>query len=42
MGRRNLVITATVVASLGLARQGEIELRQAAPFGPIMLRRRAS
>ena len=30
----------SLIASLELARQGAIELRQAAPFGPIMVRRR--
>jgi segregation and condensation protein A len=34
-------VAASLIASLELARQGEIELRQAAPFAPIMIRRRA-
>ena len=34
-------VAASLIASLELARQGEIELRQAAPFAPIMVRRRA-
>ena len=33
-------VAASLIASLELARQGAIELRQAAPFGPIMIRRR--
>lgn len=33
-------VAASLIASLELARQGSIELRQAAPFGPIMIRRR--
>ena len=33
-------VAASLIASLELARQGEIELRQAAPFAPIMVRRR--
>lgn len=41
-GLRRSAIASGLVASLELARQGEIELQQAAPFGPIMLRRRAS
>jgi segregation and condensation protein A len=32
-------VAASLIASLELARQGEIELRQAAPFAPIMIRR---
>lgn len=34
-------VAAALIASLELARQGRIELQQAAPFGPIMVRRRA-
>ena len=34
-------VAASLIASLELARQGEIELRQAAPFAPIMIRRRS-
>ena len=34
-------VAASLIASLELARQGSIELRQAAPFGPIMIRRRS-
>jgi segregation and condensation protein A len=37
---RRSAIAAGLLASLELARQGEIDLRQAAPFGPIMVRRR--
>lgn len=37
---RRSAVAAGLIASLELARQGEIELRQAAPFGPIMIRRR--
>lgn len=37
---RRSAIAASLIASLELARQGEIELRQAAAFGPIMIRRR--
>ncbi len=33
-------VAASLIASLELARQGAIELRQAAPFAPIMIRRR--
>jgi segregation and condensation protein A len=33
-------VAASLIASLELARQGAIELQQAAPFGPIMIRRR--
>jgi len=33
-------VAASLIASLELARQGTIELRQAAPFAPIMVRRR--
>ena len=33
-------VAASLIASLELARQGPIELQQAAPFGPIMVRRR--
>ena len=33
-------VAASLIASLELARQGSIELRQSAPFGPIMIRRR--
>ena len=33
-------VAASLLASLELARQGAIELRQAAPFAPIMVRRR--
>ena len=33
-------IASSLIASLELARQGAIELRQAAPFAPIMVRRR--
>jgi segregation and condensation protein A len=33
-------MAATLVASLELARSGQIDLQQAAPFGPIMVRRR--
>ena len=32
-------VAASLIASLELARQGSIEIRQAAPFGPIMIRR---
>ena len=31
-------VAAALIASLELARQGRIELQQAAPFGPIMVR----
>jgi segregation and condensation protein A len=34
-------VAASLIASLELAKQGSIELRQAVPFGPIMIRRRA-
>ena len=34
-------VAASLIASLELARQGSIELSQAAPFGPIMIRRRS-
>ena len=34
-------VAAALIASLELARQGQIELRQAAPFAPIMIRRRS-
>ena len=37
---RRSALAAGLIASLELARQGEIELQQAAPFGPIMIRRR--
>ncbi len=37
---RRSAVAASLIASLELARQGEIELRQAAPFGAIMIRRR--
>jgi segregation and condensation protein A len=37
---RRSAVAAGLIASLELARQGEIELSQAAPFGPIMIRRR--
>jgi segregation and condensation protein A len=37
---RRSAIASGLIASLELARQGEIELQQAAPFGPIMIRRR--
>ena len=37
---RRSAVAASLIASLELARQGVIELRQAAPFGPIMVRRR--
>jgi segregation and condensation protein A len=33
-------VAGSLIASLELARQGRIELQQAAPFGPIMIRRR--
>ena len=33
-------VAASLVASLELARQGLIDVQQAAPFGPIMVRRR--
>lgn len=36
---RRSAIASSLIASLELARQGEVELQQAAPFGPIMLRR---
>ena len=39
-GRRS-ALAASLVASLELARIGRIEMTQATPFGPIMLRRRA-
>ena len=38
---RRSALAASFVASLELARVGRIELSQAAPFGPIMIRRRA-
>lgn len=34
-------IAASLIASLELAKQGAIELRQTTPFGPIMIRRRS-
>jgi segregation and condensation protein A len=37
---RRSAVAASLIASLELARQGEIELQQAAPFAPIMVRRR--
>jgi segregation and condensation protein A len=37
---RRSAVAASLIASLELARQGAIELSQAAPFGPIMIRRR--
>jgi segregation and condensation protein A len=37
---RRSAIASSLIASLELARQGQIELQQAAPFGPIMIRRR--
>ena len=39
LGRRSAVAS-SLIAGLELARTGEAELRQAVPFGPIMLRRR--
>ena len=39
LGRRSAVAS-NLLAGLELARTGEAELRQAVPFGPIMLRRR--
>ena len=39
-GRRS-ALAASLVASLELARTGRIELSQARPFAPIMIRRRA-
>jgi segregation and condensation protein A len=38
---RRSALAASLVASLELARQGRVELSQAAPFAPIMVRRRA-
>jgi segregation and condensation protein A len=38
---RRAALAASFVASLELARQGRVDLSQAAPFAPIMLRRRA-
>lgn len=38
---RRSAVAASLVASLELARQGTIELQQAAAFGPIMVRRRS-
>ena len=38
---RRSAVAASLLASLELARQGTIELRQAAPFAPIMVRRRS-
>jgi segregation and condensation protein A len=37
---RRSAVAASLVASLELARSGKVELQQAAPFAPIMLRRR--
>ena len=37
---RRSAVAASLIASLELARQGTVELQQAAPFGPIMIRRR--
>jgi segregation and condensation protein A len=37
---RRSAVAGALIASLELARQGQIELQQAAPFGPIMVRRR--
>jgi len=37
---RRSAVAGALIASLELARQGQIELQQAAPFGPIMIRRR--
>lgn len=37
---RRSAIASSLIASLELAKQGEIELQQAAPFAPIMIRRR--
>jgi segregation and condensation protein A len=37
---RRSAVASGLIASLELARQGQIELQQAAPFGPIMIRRR--
>lgn len=37
---RRSALASSLIASLELARQGRIELRQAAPFAPIMIRRR--
>jgi segregation and condensation protein A len=37
---RRSALASGLIASLELAKQGRIELEQAAPFGPIMLRRR--
>ncbi|MSP68481.1 MAG: segregation/condensation protein A [Alphaproteobacteria bacterium] len=39
LGRRS-ALAATLLASLEMARQGTIELRQGSPFGPIFLRRK--
>jgi segregation and condensation protein A len=36
---RRSALAASLIASLELARQGRLELQQAAPFGPIMVRR---
>ena len=38
---RRSAVAASLLASLELARQGAIELQQAAPFAPIMVRRRS-
>lgn len=38
--QRRSAVAAGLVAGLELARQGAVELRQAVPFGPIMIRRR--
>jgi segregation and condensation protein A len=38
---RRSAVAAGLIAGLELARQGRVELSQAAPFGPIMVRRRA-
>jgi segregation and condensation protein A len=37
---RRSAVASGLIASLELARQGQVELQQAAPFGPIMIRRR--
>ncbi|MEK0085239.1 segregation and condensation protein A [Benzoatithermus flavus] len=39
---RRSAIASGLIASLELAKQGQIELQQTAPFGPIMIRRRSS
>ena len=39
---RPSVLASSFSASLELARQGQVELRQSAAFGPLLLRRRSS